>query len=76
MQTWHATSFAGGIGESYLLVLNLQPNDHATYSAGSVSESDSLVDESLNVQPSIYFQVNKRVTFTDTSSRRSSMEVC
>ena len=36
--------------------LSVQPNGyfHATFSAGSVSESDSLVDERLDVQPNIY----------------------
>ena len=54
----------------------MQPNGyfHATYSAGSVSERDTSVDESLSMQPNGYFHasysagsVSERDTSVDES---------
>ena len=53
---FHATSLAGSVSESYLLVdeslsLNVQPNGyfHATYSAGSDSERLSSTNQLLSL---------------------------
>ena len=48
---------------------------HATTSTGSVSESDSFVNLEVAAWLHVETLVNQRVTFTDTSSRKSSMEV-